>query len=197
MVELQKLANVRAEGFLTPLITGVASNLEFLRRLKTERRDSQELHSLLLSDLLANAKRRIEEGKFDDAAARLYRLVEMIGQIEIERICQAKTDNFPLEKIPASLREEFEHRYRSTKDKQIKLGLEATYTILKERGSEVGQRFFQERSRFDRLQQARNRSILAHGVIPIEEERVRDLLVFVSSLMPLQDEPRFPELTVE
>lgn len=121
----------------------------------------------------------------------------MIGQIEIERICQAKTENFPPDKIPESLREEFERRYRSAKDGQIKLGLEATYQVLHAYGSEIGQHFFQDRSRFDRLQQARNRSILAHGLIPIEEERARELLAFVSSLTTLQDEPRFPKLKVE
>lgn len=194
MAELQKLVNVHAEGFLAPLAENVRGNLEFLRRLKTERRDSQELHPLLLSDLLANAKRRIEEGKFDDATARLYRLVEMIGQMEIERLCQAKTDNFPEERIPEAFREEFSQRYRSKRDGQIKLGMEATYQVLQAYGNEIGQHFFQDRGRFDRLQQARNRSILAHGVTPIEEARTRELLDFVSSLMPLQPEPRFPKL---
>jgi CRISPR-associated protein (TIGR02710 family) len=194
MAELQKLINVRAEGFLAPLTENVRGNLEFLRLLKTERRDSQELHLLLLSDLLANAKRRIEEGKFDDATARLYRLVEMIGQIEIERCCQAKTDNFPEEKIPEALRQEFTQRYRSKRDGQIKLGMEATYQVLHAYGNEIGQRFFQDRGRFDRLQQARNRSLLAHGITPIEETRARELLDFVSSLRSLQPAPQFPKL---
>jgi len=196
MAELQKLANARAERFLASLTDSLGSNLGFLRRLKMERRGAQELHPLLLSDLLANARRRMEEGKFDDAAARLYRLVEMIGQIEIQRLCGAKTDNFPREEVPEALREEYEHRYRDEKGK-LKLPLEATYRVLSERGSDTGRRFFQDRGRFSNLQQARNLSILAHGVTPIEEGRVRELLEFVSSLMPLQDEPRFPKLKAE
>lgn len=196
MAELQKLANVRAEEFLASLTDSLGCNLEFLRRLKGERQGAQELHPLLLSDLLANARRRMEEGKFDDAAARLYRLVEMIGQIEIQRLCGAKTDNFPREEVPEALREEYEHRYRDEKGK-LKLPLEATYRVLSERGNDTGQRFFQDRGRFSNLQQARNLSILAHGVTPIEEGRVRELLKFVSSLMPLQDEPRFPKLKAE
>lgn len=195
--KLQQLVDLNVAGFLSSLTSSLADNLKFLRRLRENTRDFQELHPLLLSDLLANAKRRVEEGKFDDAAARLYRLVEMIGQIEIERICQGKTENFPSEKIPETLREEFERRYRSAKDGQIKLGLEATYQVLQAYGDEIGQRFFQDRSRFDRLQQARNRSILAHGMIPIEEEKARELLDFVSSLSPLQDEPRLPKLIGE
>jgi CRISPR-associated protein (TIGR02710 family) len=197
LAELRKLANVRAESFLASLAGDLASNVEFLRQLKAERQDAQELHPLLLSDLLANAKRRIAEGKFDDAAARLYRLVEMIGQLEIQQRHGAKTENFPLEQIPESLRADFERRYRSPRDGKIKLGMEATYTVLKEQGVELGVRFFQERDRFDRLQQARNRSILAHGVTPLEEERARELLAFVESLLPSRAEPRFPKLLVE
>ena len=197
LAELQKLVNVRAEGFLASLTDGLRRNLEFLRRLKAERRDGQELHSLLLSDLLANAKRRTDEGKFDDAAARLYRLVEMMGQFEIQRLCGAETSNFPIEEIPEALKEDFVRRYRDEKDKKIKLPLEATYRVLQEKGSEAGRRFFQDQGRFSNLQQARNQSILAHGMIPLEEKRVRELLEFVTALMPLQDEPRFPKLSVE
>jgi CRISPR-associated protein (TIGR02710 family) len=195
--KLQQLADLKAEGFLSSLTAGLASNLEFLRRLQQETHGFQDLHPLMLSDLLANAKRRTEEGKFDDAAARLYRLVEMTAQIEVQRLTQAKTENFPPEKIPPSLREEFVRRYRSDRDGQIKLGLEASYQLLQEKGNEIGQQFFQDRGRFDRLQQARNRSILAHGVVPIEEERARELVNFASSLVPLRDEPRFPKLLIE
>lgn len=194
--KLQHLEALRAAGNLSSLASGLSANVRFLRSLKEHTHDFQELHPLLLPDLLANAKRRLAEGKFDDAAARLYRLVEMIGQIEVWQRCGAKTEDFPLEQIPESLREEFGHRYRDTKDNKIKLPLEATYRVLQEQGSETGQRFFQD-GRFSNLQQARNQSILAHGVIPIEEKRVQALLDFVSSLMPLEDEPHFPKLQVE
>lgn len=197
MAELRKLVNVRAEGFLASLTPDLARNLEFLRRLQAERHAAQDLHPLLLHDLAANAERRIEEGKCDDATARLYRLVEMIGQLELARLCGAKTDNVPLTAIPESLREEFVRRYRDEKDGRVKLPLEATYRLLCERGNEIGQRFFQERGRFSSLQQARNQSILAHGVTPIEEKRVRELRDFVTTLLPLRDELRFPKLRIE
>ena len=88
-------------------------------------------------------------------------------------------------------------RYRDEKDQKIKLPLEATYRVLQEKESEAGRRFFQDQGRFSNLQQARNHSILAHGMIPLEEKRVKELLEFVIALMPLQDEPRFPKLLVE
>ncbi|MFQ5792470.1 MAG: hypothetical protein ACE5JI_18525, partial [Acidobacteriota bacterium] len=99
--------------------------------------------------------------------------------------------------IPEALREEFERRYRSPRDGQIKLSLEATYRLLKERGNEIGQRFYQEHVPFDRIQQARNGSILAHGVTPIAEDRAKEMLDFVASLAALQNEPHFPKLVVE
>lgn len=195
MTELRKLANIHAEGFLAPLTEGLGGNLEFLRQLKQGTQDFRELlQPSLAKDLFANAKRRIAEGKFDDAAARLYRLAEMIGQIKVQQLWGAKTGDFPLEKIPEPLCEEFERRHRDPRDGKIKLGLEDTYTVLKEWGNETGQRFFQDRGRFSNLQEARNQSILAHGEKPLEEKRVNELLDFVSALTPLGDEPHFPKL---
>ncbi|MFQ5852324.1 MAG: TIGR02710 family CRISPR-associated CARF protein [Candidatus Binatia bacterium] len=197
-VKLREIVNLRTGGFLASLSEGLGDNLEFLRHLKQETGEFKELlHPLLLSDLFANAKRRIEEGKFDDATARLYRLIEMMGQLEIHKLTGAKTANFPPGEIPEALREEFERRYRSPRDGQIKLSLEATYRLLKERGNEIGQRFYQEHVPFDRIQQARNGSILAHGVTPIAEDRAKEMLDFVASLAALQNEPHFPKLVVE
>jgi CRISPR-associated protein (TIGR02710 family) len=195
--KLQQLVDLKAEGFLSSLLPQLAGNRLFLQRLKDETHDFQQLHALLLSDLLANAKRRIDEGKFDDAAARLYRLVEMMGQLEIQHLCNAETGNFPVDEVPESLKEDFVRRYRDPKDGKIKLPLEATYRVLQEKGSNVGQRFFQDQGRFSNLQQARNHSILAHGMISLEEKRVRELLEFVTTLTPLQDEPLFPKLAVQ
>jgi CRISPR-associated protein (TIGR02710 family) len=197
--KLQQLIDLNAQGFLASVAIGLEENLEFLRRLKQETIDFKELlHPLLLDDLFANARRRLqEEGKLDDAAARLYRLVEMRGQIEVQKVFAAKTDNFPLEKIPPSLGAEFERRYRSPRDGKIKLPLEATYTLLRDIGNDLGKLFFQDQGRFNNLQQARNQSILAHGVNPIKEERVRELFDFVCSLISPQDEPRFPKLVVK
>lgn len=197
LAEFRKLVNVHAAGFLGSLRNTLEQNIAFLRSLQGERPDPKKLHPLLLSDLLANAKRRIEEGKFDDAAARLYRLVEMMGQFEVQQLCGAETGNFPLDEIPETLREDFVRRYHDEKDKKIKLPLEATYRVLQEKGNETGRRFFQEQGRFSNLQQARNHSILAHGMIPLEEKRVMELLEFVTTLMPMQDEPRFPKLLGE
>lgn len=197
IAKLQQLVDLKAEGFLFSLRPQLAENRLFLQRLKDETHDFQQLHALLLNDLLANAQRRIDEGKFDDAAARLYRLVEMRGQFEIQRLCGAETSNFPIDEIPEALREDFIRRYRDEKDKKIKLPLEATYRVLQAKGSETGRRFFQDQGRFSNLQQARNHSILAHGMIPLEEKRVRELLEFVTALTPLQNEPLFPKLSVQ
>lgn len=197
LAELHTLANLGAEGFLASLAPELTRNLEFLRRLRAERRSSQDLHPLLLSDLLANAERRIEEGKYDDATARLYRLVEMSAQLELVRLCGVTTDNVPLEEIPESLRDEFVRRYRDERDGRIKLPLEATFRLLARRGNALGQRFEAERGRFSTLQQARNRSILAHGMTPIEDTRVQELRAFVLTLLPQREELRFPKLRIQ
>ena len=38
-----------------------------------------------LPDLLNNAQRRIDEGKYDDAVARLYRCIELVAQLSLHK----------------------------------------------------------------------------------------------------------------
>ena len=66
-----------APGFLSQ----IEANIEFLK-LKISRKGAINLKNVkyYLPDLLNNASRRIEEGKYDDAVARLYRATELIAQ---------------------------------------------------------------------------------------------------------------------
>lgn len=58
-------------------------------------------------DLLANATRRADERRFDDAVARLYRATEAIAQTALnERHGLASTAAIPLDRVPEPLRTE-------------------------------------------------------------------------------------------
>ena len=57
------------------------NNKVFLHNLK----EAKLKEEYLIPDLINNAKRRIEEGKYDDAVARAYRCVEMIAQYKLKR----------------------------------------------------------------------------------------------------------------
>jgi len=118
------------------------------------------LHHIV--DLLTNAERRKQEGRMDDAVARLYRVIEAIGQVRLkEQYGIESTEKVPLDRIPEELRAVWTPR---ANDGFIALGLQDTYKLLERLKDPLGQKF--QESRLDGRESplgARNRSVLAHG----------------------------------
>ena len=57
----------------------------------------------LLQDLWLNAKRRAHQGRFDDAVARVYRLIEGTAQWVLRRDCNVDSSDLPKEFIPCDV----------------------------------------------------------------------------------------------
>jgi hypothetical protein len=57
-------------------------------------------------DLIANARRRAEEGFYDDAVGRLYRTMEMLAQFELLTKYDQDTSDIDLSKVAYVLSEE-------------------------------------------------------------------------------------------
>lgn len=123
---------------------------ELLMKLKGEYGENKEFLGILLhsetkepyhiADLMNNAERRFEEGKYDDAVARLYRTMELIAQYKLAKDYGVMTSDVDLNRIPAQLHKEYE-KLRDEKGK-IKIGLFKDYELLKEKGDELGEKFF-------------------------------------------------------
>lgn len=113
-------------------------------------------------DLLANAKRRKDQGRFDDAVARLYRAIEAIAQVALkEGYGIESTERVPLEQIPEPLRSTWTTR---ANDGVVKLGLQDAYELLAGLNDSIGAKFQSaELNGTKSPLVARNRSILAHG----------------------------------
>lgn len=151
----------------------------------------------LLIDLWLNAERRMTEGHWIDATARLYRLVELIAQFRLARQYELDTGKIDVTKLPESLRS----KYNGLRDQRgrVKLGLEQAYQLLAELNDPIGQ-CYDEVVRG--TLQARNKSIAGHGLEPVTkevcrrlEERVRELLAQV--IPPWEEQAqqgRFPIL---
>jgi CRISPR-associated protein (TIGR02710 family) len=146
-------------------------------------------------DLLTNAKRRKDEGRFDDAVARLYRALEAIAQVSLkEGHGVESTEKVPLEKVPEALRATWAAR---ANEGVVALGLQDDYALLAALGDPVGQKF--QGAGLSGTKSplvARNRSILAHGF-----ERVTDAVfgkLWTSALslanVDVASLPSFPEL---
>lgn len=128
----------------------------------------------VLADLANNAVRRRLEGKYDDAVARLYRLVEMIAQRELRLRYGIRTNRVDLEKVPEDLRPRLETR-RDERDGRIRIGMVDAYSLLEELKSPLGSSY-RSNGNLAGLLRRRNDSILAHGTTPVGKDACDGLL---------------------
>ncbi len=137
----------------------------------------------LLRELLDNAMRTARQGRYEDAAARLYRAMEMQGQIWLAEatnglFVNGRCDSENLGQLPEQLRTlPF---CRPDEDGKIKLGMEQVFRALAVLGHERARAIVADidskdasgktASRWRAATEKRNASILAHGVTPIGKD---------------------------
>lgn len=150
-------------------------------------------------DLLSNADRRAKEGRFDDAVARLYRVIEAAAQLRlkdkgIESCCVKQ------EQIPKELHREWHCRF--AKQDTIKLALQDDFKLLKALDDSLGKRFFEnELDCKESVLGLRNASILAHGFTAIGKESCKKLWDKTISLLEIleingNDLIEFPKIEI-
>jgi CRISPR-associated protein (TIGR02710 family) len=146
-------------------------------------------------ELLANAKRRKDEGRIDDAVARLYRAIETVAQVALkERHRIDSTEKVPFDRVPEVIRQDWKSR---TRDGVVALGLQDAYALLASLNDPIGERFMDEK--LDDTTSpltARNRSILAHGFDRVSANVFDKLWTSAFSLAQITDTdlPSFPVL---
>jgi hypothetical protein len=174
------------------------SNKGFLGRLCGD-----EMPKLLLSELLNNAERRIEEGKYDDAVARLYRAIEYISQIKLKEY-GLKSDGIDVNLLrQKGLDVETINKYSRLMEEngRIRVGLNLGYEILMDLGDDIGKKFIEDRE-MKNLLSKRNYSVLAHGTKSICKNDSLFLLVkaidysktIFDDIDIIRDQGKFPEL---
>lgn len=129
----------------------------------------------LVQDLLLNAERRGRRGWYDDAVARLYRALELLAQTYIQ-----------LEKhFDHSSFWDNEQIRRDCKDWSIRRGVGGLYWWLRQvegdlgLGGSAGRQWYQLRELLD----ARNQSLLGHGLRPVQEAEWQGLQQRVTNLV--------------
>ena len=168
-VELSEAALAERAGALSATIS---AHLQFLGKVRGR------LSAENVVDMLENARRRIvDQGRHDDGVARLYRCVEMWHQWRLgeHSISTAKVD---WEKVDEDVRERF---LRET-------GLGEPPEVLALRHARLLDRLLDGEEAEDDavlrdLLQKRNRSILAHGLEPIDEKSALRFLEYVDALV--------------
>ncbi len=140
--------------------------------------NSKEITDLMIVDLINNAERRIKEGRYDDAVARLYRACEMIAQWRLKEAYGINTSRVDLNnvKVPEKSRDWL--NYCRSRDGNIEIGLQKSYRLLSDMADGLGAKYDSLKG----LLKERNESILAHGIKPVEEKTARGMFERISHL---------------
>ncbi len=173
--QFDSLAACLQEPGVSALKSNLYKNIEQLEKLNNEKASLE-----FLGDLLANARRRGNERRYDDAVARLYRCTEAIAQYRLKNQYNIESSAVKFKDLRGGLLD----KYRSSgPDGTVKLGLQEDYELLREYGDQLGADFSElgmcgEKSPLS----SRNGSILAHGFSPISKKSYEALLKKVESL---------------
>lgn len=163
------------------LASRIGGELRLLRRMTT-REEPARAEALRIWDLWLNAMRRAVAGRYDDAVARLYRVIEWTAQWLLRTHLGIETADVPADRIPPGL------DIRPGRDGKLQAGLlNAWHLLAHHRAQSAAGRFFTDRQDelFDLLK-ARNGSILAHGSEPVEKEKWERMHGWVqSNLIPV------------
>lgn len=189
--ELQAYIEYAPDEGARRFVRHVGENMSFLNGLRQSSRGFSVLCRPYLADLLANARRRASEGKFDDAVARLYRCIEMAEQIALKAY-GITTGGVKPDQIPESLRRDYVQRYSS--EGRIRLPLHAAYLLLRELGDQLGEKYLARQDELKKVLSSRNDSILAHGRVPVQKKTFESLSELALGFTGLDesDLPVFP-----
>ena len=141
--------------------------------------ETQEPARLL--DLWRNAERRAAQGRYDDAVARVYRLLEWSAQWLLRSRCEIDTGNVLPEQVPVGM------NLAPNSKGRIQVGLMVAWELLAhyQPDSPAGGFIRAEKNVLLNWLQIRNESILAHGFRSVAENDWRPLAEWVKTrLLP-------------
>lgn len=177
---------------------------EFFRQLKalqarlqtilSETKGLTRPHGVLIDDLLNNARRRMVDRRNDDAAARIYRALELYGQICFHQTTGCNNDSVEPNLVPEEIRDDFIRRYGDRSNNRLKLPLQATFTFLEFKNHAAGHRFKKNMKEIKNIQSNRNDSILAHGLKPIGDDAVQSIFKTIAEFVQFNNMYDFPTL---
>ena len=152
-----------------------------------------------LLELWANAARRAEQGRYDDAVGRIYRAVELRAQQLVRDAFGGELGQVAVDAIPSGKVGEIRAAFGEPDDEgRYKLGLEKLFQAL---GFSDDAGFRGLAGGYDSVRRQlrnRNSSLLAHGVKPVAEggyKALRQAALGVCEVAEA-DIPRWPELTL-
>lgn len=185
---------MRPDPALEAFSADVRKLSDFLQRLLEATENHKRMHPILVEDLVNNAHRRMLDQRYDDAAARAYRALELYGQICFHEAACFANDSVDPGIVPEKIREEFVRKYQDPRTLKLKLPLAATFQYLNAIGHEAGVRFFERQEKLRNIQINRNQSILAHGIRPVSGHAMASIFETVADFVGVRPSFDFPLL---
>lgn len=153
------------------------SQLEAIQGVMRKCLENGGANTTLLRELLDNALRTASQGRYEDAAARLYRALEMQGQLWLKETsrgffesgrCKADKVEALFTTFPELDREQWG---KTDRDGRLNLGLEQLFRCLcalkDARALRIVEDMDTKGSRIRSVTKTRNEGILAHGVASV------------------------------
>lgn len=192
--KLDRWGRISGDDRFTTFVAAASENLRFLQEMASATQGFQRVKRPTLIDLLSNADRRAAQGRYDDGMARLYRALEMRGQIAFENRTGLSTSAVTPDCLPPELKEEYMSRYQSPETGKLQLGLFATFRLLHALDDPAGFEFMANQDAFTKVLFARNQSVLAHGVLPVTKETFETFRNLLRNSFQIQETVTFPKL---
>lgn len=160
--------------YARPLGAWIAPWRSVARLLARDDREKRE--PLAIQDVWLNAQRRAAQGRYDDAVARCYRMIEWMAQwLLFRRAGIADTGAIPTEAVPAALHDRLRRMVKGKgpdRREVYEAGLMDAWTLLARLDPDgPAARFFEGKQHELRGQLGwRSQSILAHGMEPVTQQ---------------------------
>lgn len=156
------------QNYAPSLPEALKAYLPIVMRLRDNRQDKREAAQLF--DLYLNAKRRAAQGRYDDAIARIYRLIEWTAQWVLKFQCGMDTSSIKESDIPEGV------VLTQNRDNQYQAGLFAAWQLIKFKTEGPAAVFIraEEKALLNQIK-SRNQSILAHGYEPVQQHNWQQL----------------------
>lgn len=193
--ELDRWSQLKGDKGIADFVRQSQACLIFLNEMAFETRGFKQPGSSLVQDLVANARRRADQGRYDDAVARLYRALEMQAQLAFFQKTGLSTSEVPFSAVPEDLRDEYCRFYKDSEKNVLKIPLYGVFRLLEKLDDPVGRQFFASEKEFLRILNARNNSILAHGMQPVKPSTYESLDGLIRSAFGIDKTVEFPHLT--
>jgi CRISPR-associated protein (TIGR02710 family) len=125
----------------------------------------------VVEDLLLNAERRFQRGRYDDGVGRLYRALELLAQVRLKLAYGLKTENIDRSKLPEAVAQ----RYAKVEGK-LQMPLHRSYELLTELGNDpLGDLYEIHEKDLTDILKIRNKSLFAHGFTPISASQFAEV----------------------